>query len=203
VTAGSVRVRVATDPAELMIARALEHDVFVAEGFTPASDLHVVEEYGYLDAQSRWILAERDGAAAGVLRLMAAGPHAVPALRHFPPFPGAHDALTGERYVEVGTLAVTGAHRGSDVGLHLYRAALHLSLQEGVTAWVAVLEQWLLEHLAASGFHFVPMGAPRFYMGGECLPARMILGDALARLHRQDAAMHAWMMHGLPVSVTA
>jgi predicted GNAT family N-acyltransferase len=188
-----VRVRLATESADLLTARALEHDVFVAEGFTPASEHRVVEEYGYLDGQSRWLLAERDGETAGVLRLMAAEPHLVPAVRHFAPFPGAHDVLAGERYAEVGTLAVAEDHRGSDVGLHLYREALRLSLQEGVTAWVAVLEQWLLEHMAASGFHFEPMGPSRFYMGGECLPVRMILRDALVRLRQQDADLHAWM----------
>jgi GNAT superfamily N-acetyltransferase len=114
-------------------------------------------------------------------------------MHHFPPFPGAHDVLVGERYAEVGTLAVVEAHRGSDVGLHLYREALRLSLQEGVTAWVAVLEQWLLEHMAASGFHFEPMGPSRYYMGGECLAVRMILRDALVTLAQQDAGLHAWM----------
>jgi predicted GNAT family N-acyltransferase len=193
VSPGSVRVRLATEPADLLTARALEHDIFVAEGFTPASEHRVVEEYGYLDGQSRWLLAERDGEAAGVLRLMAAEPRLVPAMHHFPPFPGAHDVLVGERYAEVGTLAVVEAHRGSDVGLHLYREALRLSLQEGVTACVAVLEQWLLEHMAASGFHFEPMGPSRYYMGGECLAVRMILRDALVTLAQQDAGLHAWM----------
>jgi predicted GNAT family N-acyltransferase len=196
----AVQVRLATDPDDLRTARALEHDVFVAEGFTPASEARVVEEYAYLDGQSRWLLAERDGEPAGVLRLMAQGSHAVPAVAHFPPFPGAHDVLTGERYAEVGTLAVTAAHRGTAVGLHLYRAALQLSLDEGVTAWVAVLEQWLLEHMTASGFHFQPMGAPRYYMGGECLPVRMILRDALATLREQDAGLHEWLT-GRPVAV--
>jgi N-acyl-L-homoserine lactone synthetase len=203
VSAGSVRVRVATTPADLQTARALEHEVFVAEGFTPASDLRVVEEYRYLDGQSRWLLAERDGEAAGVLRLMADGPHPVPALQHFPPFPGAHEVLDGERYAEVGTLAVTGAHRGSDVGLHLYRAAFQLSVLEGVTAWVAVLEQWLLEHMDATGFHFVPMGEPRHYMGGDCLAVRMLFRESLVTLRERDAGLHAWLTHGLPAGVPA
>jgi hypothetical protein len=30
--------------------------------------------------------------------------------------------LVGERYAEVGTLAVVEAHRGSDVGLHAWMA---------------------------------------------------------------------------------
>jgi predicted GNAT family N-acyltransferase len=198
-----VRIRLAVGAADLATARALEHDVFVAEGFTPASDRRVVEEYEYLDGQSRWFLAERDGEPVGVLRLMAAEPHLVPALRHFVPFPGAHEVLAGEPYAEVGTLAVTAAHRGSDVGLQLYRAALQLSLLEGVTAWVGVLEQWLLAHLAASGFHFQPMGEASYYMGGDCLPVRMILRDALVALRQQDAARHAWMLHGLPAGVPA
>jgi N-acyl-L-homoserine lactone synthetase len=189
VSAGSVRVRVATTPADLQTARALEHEVFVAEGFTPASDLRVVEEYRYLDGQSR--------------SLMADGPHPVPALQHFPPFPGAHEVLDGERYAEVGTLAVTGAHRGSDVGLHLYRAAFQLSVLEGVTAWVAVLEQWLLEHMDATGFHFVPMGEPRHYMGGDCLAVRMLFRESLVTLRERDAGLHAWLTHGLPAGVPA
>jgi hypothetical protein len=201
VTTGSVRVRVATSAADLMTARALEHDVFVAEGFTPASDRRVVEEYGHLDGQSRWLLAERDGEAAGVLRLMADGPHPVPAVHHFPPFPGAHDVLDGDRYAEVGTLAITEAHRGSDVGLHLYRAGFQLSMLEGVTAWVAVLEQWLLEHMDASGFRFVPMGEPRYYMGGECLPVRMVFREAIVTLRERDAGLHDWLTHGLPAGV--
>jgi len=197
----AVQVRLVTGPDDLRTARALEHDVFVAEGFTPASGRRVVEEYAHLDGQSRWLMAERDGEPAGVLRLMADGPHAVPAVAHFPPFPGAHDVLTAERYAEVGTLAVTEAHRGTDVGLHLYRAALRLSVDEGVTVWVAVLERWLLEHMAASGFHFQPMGAPRYYMGGDCLPVRMILRQALVLLRQQDAGLFAWMTQGRPVAV--
>ena len=202
-TAGPVQVRLATEPADLLATRTLEHDVFVAEGFTPASEHRVVEEYAYLDGQSRWLLAERDGAPVGVLRLMAGAPHVVPALQHFPAFPGAHEALADERYAEVGTLAVAEAHRGSDVGRHLYRAALRLSLREGVTAWVAVLEQWLLEHMAASGFHFEPIGPSRYYMGGECLPVRMILRDALVTLRQQDAGLHAWTAPAYVESVAA
>jgi GNAT superfamily N-acetyltransferase len=203
VSAAPVRVRLAAEATDVATARALEHDVFVAEGFTPASDRRVVEEYEHLDGQSRWLLAERAGEPAGVMRLMAAEPHVVPALRHFEPLPGAHEALAGERYAEVGTLAVTEAHRGTDVGLHMYRAALQLSLREGVTAWVGVLEEWLLEHMAASGFHFQPMGATRYYMGGECLAVSMILRDALVTLEQQDAGLHAWMLQGLPVDVPA
>lgn len=192
-SAGVVRVRLATDPDDLRTARALEHDVFVAEGFTPASEHRVVEEYGHLDGQSRWLLAECDGEPAGVMRLIADGPRTVPAIAHFPPFPGAHDVRLGERYAEVGTLAILPAHRGTDVGMQLYRAALQLSLTEGVTAWVGVLEQWLLEYMASVGFHFQPMGAARWYMGGDCLPVRMILRDALVALRAQDPALHDWM----------
>jgi hypothetical protein len=57
--------------------------------------------------------------------------------------------------------------------------------------------------MRASGFHFEPMGEPRFYMGGECLPVRMILRDALGTLRRQDPGMHEWMTQARPVSVPA
>jgi len=201
VTAGPVRVAVAGSPAEIAAARALEHDVFAAEGFIPAGEHRAVEEYGYLDGQSRWLVAERDGVPVGVLRLIADRPHVVPAIAHFPPLPGAHEVLAGERYAEVGTLAVAADERGGEVGLLLYRAALQLSLREGVTAWVAVLEQWLLEHMAASGFHFTPMSRSRYYMGGDCLSVRMVLRDALGVLQQQDAGRHAWMVRGLPGAV--
>jgi hypothetical protein len=68
---------------------------------------------------------------------------------------------------------------------------------------VAVLEQWLLEHLASNGFVFTPMGGSRFYMGGECLPVRMRLADALATLREHDARMHAWMTQELVGDVPA
>jgi GNAT superfamily N-acetyltransferase len=127
----------------------------------------------------------------------------VPALKHFPPFPGAHDVLGDERYAEVGTLAVLEAHRGTQVGMELYRAALQLSLREGVTAWVAVLEQWLLEYMDATGFHFLPMGEARYYMGGDCLPVRMLFRESLVTLRERDAALHAWMTDGLPAHLAA
>jgi len=201
VTAGSVQVRVATSPEDLRTARALEHDVFVAEGFMPANDERVVDDYRYLDGQSRWLLAERDGEPAGVMRLMAQGPHTVPALKHFPPLPGAHEVLAGEKYAEVGTLALTEANRGTDAGLQLYRAAFQLSVLDGVTVWVAVLEQWLLEHMDAIGFHFLPMSEPRFYMGGDCLAVRMLFRESVPTLRERDAALHAWLIDGLPVTV--
>jgi GNAT superfamily N-acetyltransferase len=200
-TAEAVLVRVAEEERDLAAARGLEHDVFVAEGFIPRSDRRVVEDYLELDPQSRWYLAERDGEAAGVLRVMAPAPFPVPAVRHFALFPGAREKLAGERYAEVGTLAVAEAYRGTDTGLHLYRAAFGDAAREGTSAWVGVIEQWLLEHLNSFGFPFVPMGEPRHYMGGDCLPALMTFGNALDTLHRTDPALHAWMTDGLPVAL--
>jgi hypothetical protein len=202
-TVGAVHVRMAVDEHDLAAARALEHDVFAAEGFIPRSERRVVEAYAYLDAQSRWYLAERDGEAAGVLRVMAPGPAAVPAVRSFTLDDDARAQLGRERYAEVATLAVAAAHRGSDTGLHLYRAAFADSVREGVTAWVGVVERWLLDHLNASGFPFTPMGEPRSYMGGDCLPAVITFRDALARLRETDPGLHAWMTRGLPVGAPA
>ena len=198
-TAEAVLVRVAEDEHDLATARSLEHDVFVAEGFIARSDRRVVEDYLDLDPQSRWYLAERDGEAAGVLRVMGSAPFPVPAVRHFALFPGAREELAGERYAEVGTLAVAEGYRGTDTGLYLYRAAFGDAVREGVTAWVGVLEQWLLEHLDSFGFPFVPMGETRHYMGGDCLPALMTFRNALDTLHRTDPVLHAWMTDGLPV----
>ena len=197
VHAGAVRVRVARDERDLATARALEHDVFVAEGFIARSDRRCVEEYEELDAQSRWYLAERDGRAVGVLRVLAQEPLVVPAVRHFELAPAARAELAGRQYTEVGTLAVVDADRGTDTGLHLYRAAFRDSVRAGDTAWVSVIEQWLLEHLASSGFVFEPMGASRYYMGGECLPALMLFGDALDVLRRRNPSVHAWLVSGL------
>lgn len=195
----AVVVRVAQDERDLATARGLEHDVFVAEGFIARSDRRVVEGYQELDAQSRWYLAERDGEAAGVLRMMAPAPLRVPAARHFALHTGAREQLARERYAEVGTLAVAEAYRGTDTGLQLYRAAFGDAVREGVTAWVGVLEHWLVAHLNSFGFRFVPIGETRYYMGGDCLPALMIFRDALPTLHRTDPALHAWMTEGLPV----
>jgi len=194
-------VRVAVDEQDLATARGLEHDAFVPEGFIPRSDRRLVVDYLDLDPQSRWYLAERDGEAAGVLRVMAPAPFPVPAVRQFTLFPGALEGLAGERYAEVGTLAVAEAYRGTDTGLHLYRAAFGNAAREGTTAWVGVIEQWLLEHLSSLGFPFVPMGETRHYMGGDCLPALMTFRNALDTLHRTDRVLHAWMTEGLPVAL--
>jgi hypothetical protein len=196
-TAGRVRVRLAVDAEDLAAARGLEHDVFAAEGFIARSDRRCVEEYEELDPQSRWYLAERDGRAVGVLRVLASEPLVVPAVRHFELTADATAELARQRYSEVGTLAVVEADRGTDTGIHLYRAAFRDAVSAGGTAWVSVLEWWLLEHLDASGFRFEPMGTARYYMGGECLPALMLFGDALSVLHRRNPEMHAWIADGL------
>jgi hypothetical protein len=202
-TAGAVQVRVAESEHDLATARGLEHDVFLAEGFIAPSARRVVEEYEHLDAQSRWYLAERDGEPAGVLRVMAPAPRPVPAVHSFALHPDAREELGRHRYTEVGTLAVTETHRGTDTGMHLYRAAFGDAVRAGTTAWVAVLEQWLIEHMASFGLPFAPMGDGRYYMGGECLPVVLDFENALATLHRTDAALHAWMTEGLPVGAPA
>jgi hypothetical protein len=202
-TAGAVQVRVAGSEHDLATARGLEHDVFVAERFIEASARRVVEEYEHLDTQSRWYLAVREGEPAGVLRMIASAPCLVPAVRHFDVDRTVLADLGQQRYAEVGTLAVAEAHRGTDTGLHLYRAAYRDSVRQGVTAWVGVLEQWLLEHLVAFGFPFAAMGPSRYYMGGECLPVVMHFSDVDSTLGRADPTLHAWMTSGLPVSASA
>jgi hypothetical protein len=191
-----VRVVAATTEADLARAQGLEHDVFAAEGFVAASDRRVIEEYIDLGPQSRWYLARRGGDTAGVLRVIEPGTVQVPAVRSFAIDAGAEDLLARHRYVEIGTLALPAAERGSDVGLHLYRAALHDSLRDGVTVWVAVLERWLLEHYATAGFGFEPMGAGRYYMGGDCLPVVLDLERTLAALQADQPALHRWLTAG-------
>jgi hypothetical protein len=172
----------------------------VAEGFIEPSARRVVEEYVHLDAQSRWYLAVRDGEPAGVLRMIASAPSLVPAVRHFSVDPAMLADLGQQRYAEVGTLALAEAHRGTDTGLHLYRAAYRDSVRNGVTAWVGVLEQWLLEHLVSFGFPFAAMGPSRHYMGGDCLPVVMLFSDVDSTLGRVDPTLHAWITSGLPVT---
>jgi hypothetical protein len=200
---GTVVVRRALDDGDLATARSLEHDVFVAEGFIARSAGRVVEEYEHLDGQSRWYLAERDGEAAGVLRMIASAPSLVPAVHSFSVEPAMRSELEQQRYAEVGTLALAERHRGTDTGLHLYRAAYRDSVREGVTAWVGVLERWLLEHLVSFGFPFAAMGPSRYYMGGDCLPVVMLFRDVDPTLGRADPALHAWMTSGLPVPASA
>jgi predicted GNAT family N-acyltransferase len=203
VTGAPVRVVAATTEADLAVARGLEHDVFAAEGFVPASDRRVIEEYTDLDAQSRWYLARRGGETAGVLRVIEPGPVPVPAVGSFAIDAAAQDLLARHRYVEIGTLALSAAERGSDVGLHLYRAALRDSMQDGVTVWVAVLEQWLLQRFAAAGFPFEQMGAGRYYMGGDCLPVVLDLERGLAGLHANQPALHRWLTVGTAAAADA
>jgi hypothetical protein len=195
--AAPVRVGTATTDADLDLARGLEHDVFVAEGFIPSSERRVIEEYRHLDAQSRWYVARRGGEPAGVLRVIEQGPAEVPAVSAFAVDEGPRGLLDRHRYAEIGTLALLPAHRGSDVGLHLYRAALRQSMQDGVSVWVAVVEQWLLEHFAAAGFPFEPMGAARHYMGGDCLPVVLDLDRGLADLRTDQPALHRWLTAGM------
>jgi predicted GNAT family N-acyltransferase len=196
-TTDAVQVRVAVHDDDLAAARGLEHDVFVAEGFIAHSERRIVEDYTDLDAQSRWYLAERDGDIIGVLRLIEPGPSLLPAVRHFALTREFRAELDRQRYAEVGTLAVAEAYRGTDTGLHLYRAAFEDSVRAGFTAWVSVLERWLLQHLGSFGFPFEPMGETRYYMGGDCLPALMTFEDVLATLLRTDPGLHAWMTGGL------
>lgn len=198
-----VRVVAATADADLAVAQGLEHDVFVAEGFVPASDRHVIEEYTDLGPQSRWYLARRGRDTAGVLRVIEPGPVPVPAVRSFAIDAAAQDLLARHRYVEIGTLALPTAERGSDVGLHLYRAALRDSMRDGVTVWVAVLEQWLLEHYAAAGFGFEPMGAGRYYMGGDCLPVVLDIERTMAGLRANQPALYRWLTVGTAAAADA
>jgi hypothetical protein len=200
VTGAPVRVIAATTDTDLAVARGLEHDVFAAEGFIAVSDRRVIEEYTDLDPQSRWYLARRGAETAGVLRVIEQGPVPVPAVRAFAIAAAAQELFARQRYIEIGTLALTAAERGSDVGLHLYREALRDSLRDGVTVWVAVLEQWLLEHFAVMGFPFEPMGAGRYYMGGDCLPVVLDLERALAGLRANQPALHRWLTVGTTAS---
>jgi hypothetical protein len=194
----SWKVWSATTQEDVQRAGALEHDVFVAEGFCPASEECVVEDYAALDGQSRWYLAA-DGrpSPAGVLRLMEQGPLPVPAVAHFALDPAAADLLKQHRYREVGTLAVIEQHRGSDIALHLYREAFCDSVVEGMTAWLAVVEDWLLAHLRAFGFPFNPIGGSREYMGGTCLPVLMLFADVRSALQTADPRLYSWITRGL------
>ena len=184
--------------SEVAAAQALEHDIFVAEGFCERSERAVVDAYSHLDPQSRWYVAHAaDGTEVGVVRVMEAQPEQVPALVHFDISEGVRSLLEHERLQEIGTLAVVPSHREKDVALHLCRAVVCAAAEAGITAWVVVVEVWLLEYMQGLGFPFEQISPTRHYMGGECPAARLLFKEVPLALRSRDEAFYLWMTRGL------
>lgn len=184
-------------PDEVAAAKMLEHDVFVAEGFCEPSSQGVIDGYEHLNAQSQWYAAHTEEVVVGVLRVMESGPSQVPALASFVVAGDVRSELAERRFQEVGTLAISPPYRGTDVALHLYRAAFRAAVEGGVSVWLAVVEVWLLEHLQGLGFPFRQISESRYYMGGECLAASMSFDEARLDLGSKDLKLYQWITRGL------
>lgn len=128
---------------------------------------------------------------------MESGPGQVPALASFVVAGDVRSELAERRFQEVETLAISPPYRGTDVALHLYRAAFRAAVKGGVSVWLAIVEVWLLEHLQGLGFPFRQISESRYYMGGECLAASMCFDQARLDLRSKDLKLYQWITGGL------
>ncbi len=170
-------------------AERLEYEVFRAAGFCEETGTHRTKEFEpWRDVSAFQVVTSPDGTIQGTVRVMIGDYDTLPVgsferIAEYPPDP----------VLEYASLALAPDQRRMGVAEALYRAVWLKAVRHNTGGIVAISEDWLIELLNANyGFGFMQLGAPRWYMGGECFPMGIALPPLLARMKNQPAFLR-WL----------
>jgi predicted N-acetyltransferase YhbS len=176
-------------------AEAFVYETYLKIGFTGPSARKQVEELSRWADDSRFhLVVDGDDRIIGSIRTI---------LGNFADLPVASfdrsDHLDLDPVCELSSLVVDPSVRSTGVVEHLYRAGWRDAWQQGATAVVAIIDDWLFEVFRDTyRLPFRSIGEAKPYMGGVPLPVSLPLR---ARAYDTQAAENpefwAWTLEGI------
>jgi len=197
------RVMTADTPDLLERVYRLRYQVYCIENAfeDPGAFPDGLETDAYDAASAHSLMVDRHtGAAMGAVRIVLPRPGAVD--RSFPVQQVCNDRrlhdpnlLPLERMGEVSRFCISKdfrrRHQVGQAKLGLIRAAIAMTVANGLTHWAAAMEPWLLRLLRRLGIVFDPVGPPISYHGRR-QPAMVALRPMLERVWRERPDV--WMV---------
>jgi GNAT superfamily N-acetyltransferase len=150
-------------------------------------------EYDPWRPLSRFAVVVSDtGGLCGAVRVLVGAYQDLPAGRF-----DRDRAWPDDPVLEYASLAVDPTVRSTGVAEALYRQVWQDAVRAGARGMVCIGEDWLFKILNDTyGFGFEPLGPSRWYMGGECMPMGVDIGELAVRLEEQPS-FFSWVSTGL------
>jgi hypothetical protein len=178
-----------------MKCEAFVYDIYVSLGYTHESSVKEVEELvRFRDRSVFFAVVDEDERVVGTTRAIY----------------GTFDQLPVGKFTrvdfeddgpmcELSSIVVDPSVRSIGIIEHLYREGWADATRNDCTAITGLGEKWLLDAFRDNyGMPFVPVGQPKYYMGGDVIP--MILSntpETMAEVTRCNPGYLAWNMETL------
>lgn len=176
--------------AELEEAALVEKYVFEINGYP--------YEYRAYDSQSTVLAAYIDDKCVGVIRLISQSPVDPPIVKDCKVWNPQQLCELGDRFEEVGTVAVLPEYEHSGVGMSLYLSAYGSALDRGVTHWGIVMEPERVEFFNTA-FHFAFQVIGEIgYKGWDCAPYLMEIERAERNMFEKDYSLYQLVQQHIP-----
>lgn len=178
-------------------ARKLEYQIFIDEGFFPATDDGRIAEYGPYESQSIFhVVISSENEVIGVVRSLLGDYATLPVGHHAP---DRWDGFPTEPVCEYASLAIRPDMRKHlGIAEELYRSVFALAWRSGVSGLVALVDPWLQQLLNEYyGCQFDQVGPEIDLHGFAVRP----IGVALVTLEQvmpvRVPQFWAWLVEGI------
>lgn len=167
------------------------YDTYVELAYTAASARRHVEELApYGDLSVFHAVVDDSDAIVGTIRCIFGTYDELP-IGRFHPVP---DAPTDE-LCELSSLVVSPSMRSTGVIEHLYREGWLEAYRLGCAALAAIIDDWLLDAFRDHyRLPFRQIGEPRSYMGGDPVPAILLLDGDYDECIDQNPGFASWIL---------
>lgn len=176
-------------------AERFVYEVYVELGYTAASSRQQVEELVEYAGYSRFhaVVDERDQ-IVGTIRAIFGSFELLPVGKFT-----RIDHTDEEPMCELSSIVVDPRVRSKGIIEHLYRMGWAEATRLGAKAITGVGEKWLLDAFRNTyALPFVPVGVPRWYMGGNVIPFIMAnTPPSMAETCRENPGYWYWNLEAL------
>lgn len=98
------------------------------------------------------------------------------------------------RYAEMSAFTKLPKH---EIGVHLIRTLLQYSKQNGITHWVACIDERVYRYLnRIFSAIFKEIGVPKVYLGSKTVPCVVDLPQALKQINEQRPKLYEFLIEG-------
>ena len=178
-----------------MKAEAFVYDIYLKLGYTAESSRSQVEELARFHDYSRFFaVVDEDDRVIGTIRAIYGEFEDLPV--------GKFTRVDFEdqgAMCELSSIVVDPSVRSIGIIEHLYREGWADATRSGCSAITGLGEKWLLDAFRDTyGLPFVPVGQPKYYMGGDVIPMIMTNNvDAMHEICRCNPGYLGWNMEAL------
>jgi N-acyl-L-homoserine lactone synthetase len=131
----------------------------------------------------------------GVTRLIFKPIGQLPTLKNFKIYDlnyGRLMKLKENCYVEISAFTKLPKH---EVGVHLIRTIFHYSNQNGITHWIACIDERVFRYLnRIFSSIFKEIGVPKIYLGSLTVPCVVDLHEAIKQIKEQRPTLYTFLM---------